>query len=397
MDHSRHCHLSASLAASLVIACHSGNEAQPQAGAVEQLRAVAAAAPRMTPPERRSPADDHAWTSSANCASIPAASETPGIARIASWNVRWFPDGTLDPEQRGAGTDIDWLSCAIARLAAPVVAVQEFRKHEIAVDRVTRLLRLLNERTSGTWRAALDHCPGEHENHVGFLYDEARVRGSDFRNVPELNPEGECESGLHPGFAGYFRFPGGLDLSVISVHFFWGTTAASLDVRRRARQQLHAAARRASDEDAPRSMGTRGRSGSPELARSADTRVQGDGDVMILGDFNTNGCTECGSPFGAQDEIQETATGARAGSPQLELLPNDAACTEYDNGQPLPLDHVLVSASLTELPRAARVRVDGICPLLRCRRLHGDSTAFHDRLSDHCPLVVELIDRDLDP
>jgi hypothetical protein len=56
-----------------------------------------------------------------------------------------------------------------------------------------------------------------------------------------------------------------------------------------------------------------------------------------------------------------------------------------------------VASTLTEeLPKNASVRVSGMCPELGCQRLDRDTSEFHARLSDHCPIVVELVDRDWD-
>jgi endonuclease/exonuclease/phosphatase family metal-dependent hydrolase len=294
--------------------------------------------------------------------------------RIASWNVRWFPDSVFAPGADNAGTDTAWLSCAMTELDAPIIAVQEFRRHELAKDKSKQLVALLNRRTGGDWKLELDRCPdtpGGNESHVGFLYDARRVSGSDFANVDELNPEGGCRGGIHPGLAGYFRFPGGLDLTLVSVHLMWGETSTALELRRRSR-------------DALRSL---------EAVRLLKSR---DDDLAILGDFNTNGCSECGAPLDPLGEVREAASDAARAWPRLSLLDNDLACTEYDGGKPLPLDHVLVTAATKELPKDARVNVSGICPELGCRTFERDSSVFHARLSDHCPIVLELIDRDWD-
>lgn len=294
--------------------------------------------------------------------------------RVASWNVRWFPDSVFAPGPNNAGTDTAWLSCAIAELGAAVIAVQEFRRHELAKDRSEQLISLLNRRTGGDWKLELDHCPdtpGGNESHVGFLYDSRRVSGSDFANVGELNPTGGCNGGFHPGFSGYFRFPGGLDLGLVSVHMTYGEDANALDLRRRARRGLR----------------------SLDIARLLENR---DDDLLVLGDFNTNGCTGCNAPLDPFAEVREAASDVARAWPRLTLLDNDLACTEYDSGKPLPLDHVAATASTKELPKDARVNVSGICPNLGCRTFDRDESVYHARLSDHCPIVLELIDRDWD-
>jgi hypothetical protein len=293
--------------------------------------------------------------------------------RIASWNVRWFPDSVHVPNQEHPGTDVAWLSCAMAELDAPVIAVQEFRRHARGERESEKLISLLNRRTGGDWRLELDRCPDTasgNESHVGFLYDARRVTASRFSNVDELNPLGGCNGGYHPGFSGHFRFPGGLDLTLVSVHFVWGEDSRALELRRR----------------------------SWSVLRSLDTRLlaAGDDDLVVLGDFNTNGCRDCEEGLSPIAEVREAASEAARAWPRLTLLDNDLACTEYDNGRPLPLDHVAVTTSTKELPKDARVRVSGVCPELGCKTFDRDPSLFHARLSDHCPIVVELIDRDWD-
>jgi hypothetical protein len=294
--------------------------------------------------------------------------------RVASWNVRWFPDSVYVPTQDQTGTDTAWLSCAMAELGASVIAVQEFRRHERGKNESQELVSLLNRRTGGDWKLELDHCPdtpSDNESHVGFLYDARRVTASHFGNVDELNPLGGCNGGYHPGFAGYFRFPGGLDLSLVSVHMIWGEDSKALELRRRTRGVLR----------------------SPDSLRLLKN---GDEDLLVLGDFNTNGCSNCSVPLDPMAEVREAASDAARAWPRLALLDNDLGCTEYDGGRPLPLDHVAATASTKELPEDARVKVSGICPELGCRTFERDSNVFHARLSDHCPIVVELIDRDWD-
>jgi hypothetical protein len=45
---------------------------------------------------------------------------------------------------------------------------------------------------------------------------------------------------------------------------------------------------------------------------------------------------------------------------------------------------------------AANARVTGYCALAACADLTGALPAAAERLSDHCPVVVDLQDRDLD-
>jgi endonuclease/exonuclease/phosphatase family metal-dependent hydrolase len=291
--------------------------------------------------------------------------------RVASWNVRWFPDSKQRPTGE-AGTDVRGVSCTIASLDAPVVALQEIRDHELARAKRKELLEALNEHTGGDWQLQLDHCPsvGAADSHLAFLFDAKRVHASSFDTFGELNPRGMCEGDVHPGFGGYFRFAGGLDLHLLNVHMMWGTDQQSLTFRRHARAAIADVAAR--------------------VARTSQDR-----DLIVLGDFNTNGCSSCVERLEAAAEVNEARQALQRGMPTLSLLANELPCTEYDGASPLPLDHMAVSSALLELPPKP-VRVFGMCAELDCQPLKGGATESHRRLSDHCPIAVEFIERDLD-
>lgn len=78
--------------------------------------------------------------------------------RVATWTIRWFPNG--DPREAGKETDLAWLACALAWLTPDIVAPQEIlatRQAGMAwasvIDGVAELV------TSTTFR---------HSGHVAF-------------------------------------------------------------------------------------------------------------------------------------------------------------------------------------------------------------------------------------
>jgi predicted extracellular nuclease len=96
-------------------------------------------------------------------------------------------------------------------------------------------------------------------------------------------------------------------------------------------------------------------------------------------------------PVAAQEELavfdQELVPGFRR-------LPMTANCTEYFEGKAGALDHIVASTSMQEV--AATARVTGYCAVAGCGNLTGPMPAAAERLSDHCPVVVDIQDRDLD-
>src|SRR5688500_13142789 len=99
-----------------------------------------------------------------------------GTARFASWNLHWFPDGK--PGRSGGGTDLAWLACALWWLDADVIAVQEVKQTPHAEVALQQLLSELNRISGARYRAALDDCGSRVPQHVGLLWNEARVQAS---------------------------------------------------------------------------------------------------------------------------------------------------------------------------------------------------------------------------
>jgi endonuclease/exonuclease/phosphatase family metal-dependent hydrolase len=301
------------------------------------------------------------WSSALECELAPRAARGAGAVRVASWNVRWFPDGTfrdeLHPEHR---SDVSWLACSLASLSVDVIAVQEFKKHARATRATEALLAALDERTGGRWRIQLDDCPHENQPHIGFLFDAARVDALGFEPLTELNPHGRaCAGAQHPGLAGRFRFAGGTTLTLVVMHTKSGRTAQDKQLRAQSFAALESAYRRIDD---------------------------GSGDVVFLGDFNTDGCADCDPGITSQQELDELAEIAAGTDPPLRLLPADVPCTYGGEEGFRSLDHVLVPFHM-QAAAHSRVEVHGICREQRCT---GDPTLLRAQavLSDHCPLVV---------
>lgn len=299
--------------------------------------------------------------------------EGRGVARIATWNIRWFPDGTYeDATDAHHATDVAWVAREIRDLAAPVVAVQEFKRHERARAASDRLLQALDLATGGRWKLVLDDCPHDGQPHLGFLFDTTRVEASDVRTIDVLNPHAErCDGAQHPGLSARFVFPGGLDLDLVNVHLAAGETADDLALRRETYEAL---------------------AGAYQVAAQ-----RGEHDVVFLGDFNTNGCPDCDASLTSNDEIDELARTLDGIRPALALLPADATCSEYFEGVPYLLDHVAAPTAMAEA-EGATADVRGYCVELGCMRQADDESlppAAH-RLSDHCPIVVSLRDVDAD-
>ena len=316
--------------------------------------------------ERVAPLD--AWTSREACLARlgERAPRDHSRARLATWNLRWFPDGSSSGSSE-TPTDLEWVACLVATLRVDALAVQEIVLHERGRAAIAALLTLLDRHAGGSWRAIFDECPRDGRQHVGWLIDEARIEVLETRQIDALNSRGGCAQLLRPGSALRLRFGAGLDLWGISLH---------LDSGQEARDHAHRQASFTALVHASRALAQ-----------------EGDPDVLALGDLNTMGCARCASPISAEAEL--AALDATL-APSLTRVPPDAACTELYRGRGALLDHAIASRSMRELPRGARVEVHGPCAQHRCQLPRGVHPPMLDHLSDHCPLVIELDAADLD-
>lgn len=317
------------------------------------------------------------WSSKGECrrelASLGAARKS-GTARLMSYNLRWFPDGIPGKRAGQAPTDIEWLACAIAVSKVDVVLLQEIKTTPRARQELALLTTALNRHTGGSFEVQLDPCPIETSQHVGLLYDGARTKASHFQVYPGVNPHGDpCRDQLRPGFGGFFEFPGGLDLHVVSVHLKSGGERRDHELRLRS---------------------LAGFQGVVRSARSA----RADDDIVIGGDLNTMGCRHCSPKLSASEELELFALELGRAVPAWSFVGPRPSCSEYHAGSGVLLDHFVVSGGLSLLTEAAESRVTGYCEDRGCRPFEGAQVpAAYRSLSDHCPVLLELRDRDDDP
>lgn len=273
-----------------------------------------------------------------------------GRLRVATWNLRNFPDH---------GQDRARLQERLHELGADVIAVQEV--HDAAA---------LKQMMPG-WELVLSEAGGRGGQRLGFLYDPAAL---ELIGAPREHRELAMGGAVRPGLSGYLRArDGGPDFHVMVVHLKARDEGYAL--RREQWRVLTEIVR--------------------EIARD-------DGDLIVLGDFNTTG-----PPRGAPaDEL--ALLDAHLGGVGLRRAANDAGCTVYWDGarrdawhEPSQLDLVWV-ADLHE-GGASQARVQ---PLLHCARhacaAFRSTATYPERdyadVSDHCPLIVDFErGRDDDP
>jgi hypothetical protein len=114
--------------------------------------------------------------------------------------------------------------------------------------------------------------------------------------------------------------------------------------------------------------------------------------VIVLGDFNTMGVER--GVNGAQEiavfrsSLATEVPGFRALIPKLE-------CSEYFEGRCGLLDHIVITRDMVEADNAAAV-VSGYCAMLDGQPFGDAELAAYQKLSDHCPVFVDIEDRDRD-
>jgi endonuclease/exonuclease/phosphatase family metal-dependent hydrolase len=373
------------LVAAIATGCrgsHVENEARPRAltSAVSRAAAPAPATPSSSPPPRAEPAesavvatDTSPWASPDACrARVGAPLEREaGRVRLGTWNLHWFPDGRPGRAPEGPGVDTEWLACVIAWMNVDVLAVQEVKHNERSKLAVAALTRALDRFTRGAWALQLDTCPNPHGQHVGLLFNKRRAAAGEFATFQALNPHGvPCKDQLRPGLGGYFRFPGGLDLHVISVHLKSGPAARDLGLRRKSFASFFTAFEQA-------------------------FAATGDADVVFAGDFNTMGCSRCKPSLLPEEELEGLVKILEALPRAYKLVAGASGCSYYYRGRPQALDHFAAPSDMRELTDAARV--EGLCRKLRCEPIEPRSVAFPARaLSDHCPVLLDIVDADRD-
>lgn len=332
------------------------------------------------------------WHSPRGCEEVVSAGGRlerggPEVLRLATWNLRWFPfgcpPGRTCPER---ATDIDWLACTLTWMDVDLVALQEISV--AAPDArggdspLGRLTDALDRATGGSWSVDLQDCGGRGAQRVGFLWNRDRLELTGFADTWELNgdllasPSNPCAARLRPGC--YARATGlrtdgsrGVDFHLLSVHLDSGR--GDLDYTRRRR----ALARLAVVEHGERPI------------RDVDD------DVVILGDFNTMGRNDPPHRSGDQEIALFESELADQGYRRLSSAA-DPYCTDYFQRRAGALDHAVASVDMEEVAPEARARVTGVCALRGCQNLTDPEPVAVQRLSDHCPVVIELVNEDRD-
>jgi endonuclease/exonuclease/phosphatase family metal-dependent hydrolase len=297
----------------------------------------------------------------------------PNALVVGTWNIRWFARGCSPNESCPENeTDVDWLACSIAWMNVDVLAVQEILTSSSDATQLAALLQKLNALSKGSWQSDLQQCGGTGSQHVGFLWNASRVNLTERNDVWDLNPNSSgptnaCAGSLRPGrYARVAAVNGGADFNTISVHLDSGVGDRDYQNRRKSIEALAG------------------------IEIDGKPLAEIDIDTIIIGDFNTMGRQEQPA-ITAEQEIQTLQQELEFGFQRVAPSP---PCTEYFDNKGGVLDHIVVSAGMSEA--ATTARVSGYCAVRACSPMAGTPPPAYEKLSDHCPVLLEVSNTDSD-
>jgi endonuclease/exonuclease/phosphatase family metal-dependent hydrolase len=311
-----------------------------------------------------------AWDDPARCdEAVAAGSRLPRPkfrVRVGTWNVKAFPKYS----------DVGWLACALTWLDVDLVGLQEVLLTADGKEALDELTRQLAARTGAAWYWVADTCPDPERFHMVLLHRGDRVHLSDVATHPEVDPthkkEGgttECPGNLRPALGAYVQSNlGGVDFHFVTTQLDAGERAYDFGNRQRAWLGI----------------------GDVQLARAA---LRADDDFVVAADFNSTGCAQRG--IADREEIGIVREVFDALEPPLVLADATEGCTYFTEGGTRHVDHIAVSAAMKEA-RGSAARVSGLCVASRCRPTDRGHALALSRLSDHCPVVFDIIDTDED-
>ena len=333
--------------------------------------------PKMPPVSTTRMGGEHAvWTSKEQCQAaikegLRMVEASAATLRVATWNLRWFPLGSAPDQTEGSAepTDLDWLICALRWMHMDILAIQESLATPEATQAWEAITKQLSHQTGQTWRWYRQPCGRPDDHHIGFLWNDSRVSLSNFDSLWEFNAKAEdgsnpCTYGLRPGQYARVqsRTTNGVNFHLIAVHLKSGPTVFALEERQKAFNRIDKAV-------------------APLLKQ--------DRDVVILGDFNTMGAGDRQSQL---SELKYLRRFVGKEQPGFTDLPTQPQCSHYFRGYGGQLDHILVAQDMKEVT-VSSVQVTGYCALVGCQRIRGDYPPAYRRLSDHCPVVLEIANR----
>ncbi len=288
-----------------------------------------------------------------------------GQFRVASWNIRFFPEPS---------TDVDRTAEILADLDADLIAVQEITDADALAALLNQVNAHLTERALASdltppryYGFVLAESGGHGGLFVGYVYDQNAVRLSGVETLTSLQMTPDLRPAL---LARVTSLRGGLDFQVIVTHTDSGTKIRDYTHRMEFLDSL-----------------------AVELER----RWEDEADFIVLGDLNTMGHAEEEHDRRVSGEEEIAILDRKAWTMGLRRLPSSPSCTEYYLGRGSLLDHIMVTLAMREVLPNPVARVFGYCAAVGCQPVDTDNMPYdYAHVSDHCPVVIDLADVDWD-
>ncbi len=276
------------------------------------------------------------------CCSCHIEKNTPTLDRITlgTFNMEWFGDNSADDHKPRSETDDKLLAVVLGDIDADVLAVQEVENEEA----LKRLLQHIAKESSSEYHIALGASGGKQK--VGFLYRKP----VELVSVREIDAIAVEKGRTRAGLLALFRV-GGLEWAMLAVHLKSTSRADS------------------TPELVQRSLALR-TAQAVEILTFTNSFHQAlpTKPLFILGDFND-------SP-----RKKRTTLDTLKHAPNLTFLTADLASCSY-SGLPA-IDHIIASSSATGRVLRGTLRTVNFRAML--------SEKASERVSDHCPVVVQF-------
>ncbi len=275
---------------------------------------------------------------------------------IGAYNIRNFD---YDERYR-ISTNKPELSTMLKNLNVDVLSVEE-------INNTAEWDKFIQSKMPG-YDTEVSRCGGAHGQHLGFLYNTAKVELLSFHedmSIVEPGTPGSCDAGSRPLAIGLFKIKAtGQKFYGMTAHLKSGGDATSLAKRGKQYKVLKAIIH--------------------DL--KAKSGVQ---DFYVAGDFNTTEYVNKGPDFSQLTKVVKDLG--------MVALTSNLKCTAYywggtDDGIETPsmLDHVIVTPGLLKMS-SPKAEAHGHCRTVSCREVPIKELGIsYESVSDHCPITATI-------
>ncbi len=289
------------------------------------------------------------------CSALLISLTTQASLTVGGYNIRNF-----DYDERShVATNKPELASIIKGLNVDILTVEE-------IGNTSEFENFVAQKMPG-YEVVLSKCGGAHNQHVGFVYNTAKVDILGFNEDLSITDPGKaptCDGASRPLGIGLFQIKASKQKFYGMVaHLKSGSDSQSLSKRLKQYEVLKKIV----------------------LNMKAKTEVK---DFFIAGDFNSTEYANRGSDYTALTKVVKDMG-------MIDLAQN-VACSSYwwggsDDGieSPSLLDHVMVTPGL--LKTSNKAQVYGHCKKVSCKEASLAALGIsYQGVSDHCPITATI-------